>query len=308
MKTLLQILSVFTLATFSINAIAQTEWAPVGAVWYYDYHGGWGEYESYVTMTSTGDTTIQGISCRKLDFKGPGVGPQFEYNTTYYTYESNDIVWLFDGSNFRLLYDFNAEAGNSWEAFSPSAIWQCDDSITNVVVDSIGYETINGVNLKYLMVNTPEPEWGFNNCYSYDETKILQKIGSLDFMFPQMTCGADMPMVCQLRCYEDNQIGFYSTGIADSCTYERGVGIKKIPYDDNISVFPNPVIDNTFIELQDISGNCTVKLMTPEGKTLFQKELTQKKSFIPMSHLPKGLYFLVFNINSTVSPRKVIKL
>lgn len=305
---------IFTFLVLGINLFsnAQTTWAPVGAIWHYEYHGGWGEYISYITLEATKDTVILGKDCRKLEQRGPGSNPDQWTSDNYFTYESNDTAWMFDGTEFRMLFDFGANEGESWEAYGPSFGGICIDSLTTVNIDSIGNETINGVELKYLKASTPEPGWGFNNCSDWEENhKIIQKIGPMEFLFPQETCGADMPTVCFLRCYEDDEIGFYTTGIADSCTYEHGVGIEEIEVDNRIQLYPNPVTDDLVIELKDIDSKvstCNVQIKDTFGNTIKVLELTQKVNTIPISGLNAGVYLFTFVYDNFRSTRKVIKL
>ncbi len=311
MKPKLLITAFFVLG-INLLSSAQTTWAPVGAIWHYEYHGGWGEYISYITIEATKDTVILGKECRKLEQRGPGSMPDQWTSEDYFTYESNDTVWMFDGTSFRMLYDFGAEAGDSWEAYGPSLWNMCEDSLTNVIVDSTGYETINGITLRYLKASTPEDGWGFNNCYSWEEKhKILKKIGSLEFLFPQLTCGADMPTVCSLRCYKDDEIGFFTTGIADSCTYEHGVGIEEIAIDNRIQLYPNPVTESIVIELKDNQSSvftCSVQINDPFGKTVNELLLNQKINTISLSALKSGVYLFTFIYDNYRSTRKVIKL
>lgn len=125
-------------------------WAPEGAVWHYTYYsGGWGIYVSYMTMTVIGDTLIDGRNCSILNLVGPGDSIPY-YNALYYTYQSNDTVFLYDGTQFRMLYNFNVVPGDSFETYTPHDIGLCwgEDPTTQVVVDGVGYELVNGVNLK----------------------------------------------------------------------------------------------------------------------------------------------------------------
>ncbi|HLN52440.1 MAG TPA: T9SS type A sorting domain-containing protein [Lentimicrobium sp.] len=311
MKTRLLITAILTFGFYSFS-FAQNTWAPIGAIWHYDYHGGWGEYISYITIEATKDTVIQGIQCTKLEQRGPGSNPDQWTSDNYFTYESNDTVWFFDGTSFRMLYDFGATVNESWEAYGPS-LWNiCEDSLTTVMVDSIGYETINGFSLRYLKASTPESSWGFNNCSDWEENhKILEKIGSFEFLLPQMICGADFPGICNLRCYEDSEIGFFSTGIADSCTYERGVGIPEIGFDNNIKIFPNPVTEELTIEFPESSStinNCSIQIRNVDGIVIKELQLKQNTKNIIFSDLKPGVYLIIFTYNNISSISKMVKL
>ena len=311
MKTKIIILTILLLRIHSIS-YAQTTWAPVGAVQHYEFRSGWGQYVSYVTIESTKDTIIQGIECRKLEQKGPGTQPDHWTSETFFTYESNDTVYLFDGTSFRVLYNFGAETNESWEAYGPiSKLSVCDDSLTTVLVDSTGFQTINGQELKYLRVNTPEESWGFSFCNSLDETHdILQKIGSLEYLVPQKVCGIDLPTICYLRCYEDSEIGFYSTGIANTCDYETGVGITEVGFDDQVKVYPNPMMSDLNIELTDINrlGEYTLQIRNVQGSVVKLVKLNRNKENINIEDLNHGVYIVMITVDNTTTKRKIVKL
>lgn len=284
-------------------------WAPEGAEWYYTYYsGGWGIYESYMKMSVVGDTVIQNKLCSVLNLVGPGDSIPY-YNEYYYTYQEDNNVFLYDGAQFRLLYDFNVQPGDSFESYGPQDIGLCwDDSTTMVVVDSVGFEEVNGINLKYLIVHTPEFNWGFQNCSEWVETyKIYQTIGSLGYMFPARICGADGPAVCALRCYEDSLFGFYTTNVADSCTYEYGVGIEEIDYSDLVKVYPNPVTDHFTIELKESYNNAELSIYSIEGRLIREIELTSDITTIDFSQAEKGCYILRFILEGHSFQGRIVK-
>lgn len=287
---------------------AQNTWAPVGATWKYTYYSsGWGIYISYLTMTSIGDTTIQGKECRVLNLTGPVSDPFI--NEFFYTYESNDTVWLYDGNNFKVLYNFNLQPGNHFISYGPQLFDICSANETSVKVDSIGLEMMNGYNLKYQIVSMDEWMWGFQNCNLFEPFyKIYEKIGCIKYMFPQFMCAVDIPGVCELRCYEDDEIGFIDFGIYDSCNYEYGVGVKNINSDNFIMIFPNPATEYLDIELGDIKNDCTLELFNSRAQSIKTYKLNQLQTRINISDLPKGIYILKFENNNQIHRSKMLKM
>lgn len=287
----------------------QSSWAPEGAVWHYTYYsGGWGIYISFMTMTSIGDTVIQGKECSTLNLVGPGDSIPY-HNEFYYTYQNNDTVFLYDGTQFRVLYNFNLLPGDSFESYGPQTIGLCwDDSTTLVVVDSVGYETINEVDLKYMVVHTPENDWGFQNCTNWMESyKIYQTIGCLGYMFPAKICGADGESVCALRCYEDPVFGFYATNAADSCTYEYGVGVEEIDYSNLVKVYPNPVTDQFTIELQAGKSKAELSVYSVDGRLVKHIKLANETTLVNFSEAEKGCYILRFELDGKVFQGRIVK-
>lgn len=287
---------------------AQNTWAPEGAVWHYSYHSGWGQYTSYMTMSSIGDTLIQGKNCSVLNLVGPGDSLP-DYNETYYTYEQNDTVWLFDGTHFRVLYNFNVNPNDTFESYGHRLFPMCYDSTTTVIVDSVNYETVNGVLLKYMIVRTPEQSWGFSSCYNGTESfKIYQKIGCLSYMFPHEICATDLGGVCDLRCYEDAIFGFWTSGQYDSCTYEDGVGVNEIDQNRIIKVYPNPISDYVSIDMVENFITAQLEIYSFDGRILKTIKLEAGHTVLNLSDLKSGCYFLKFDIDHKFFQSRIIKL
>lgn len=89
----------------------------------------------------------------------------------------------------------------------------------NVSIDSISPIVINGKSLKRLHV----PYYLLTEEYPYSYNSIIiEKIGDIQYMFnyyPSASVACDGNYSAGLRCYQDSELGFYSTGIADSCDY-----------------------------------------------------------------------------------------
>jgi len=284
----------------------QSEWAPIGAKWTYDYPFSYGNALSYITIESVSDTIIQGISCKVL--KQTCV-VDASLNRDFYTYGYQDSVWLFDGSIFRLLYDFRAETGNTWEIYGPNfyGVGSICDTLTNAKVDSTGIEEINGNNYNYLFVSFQEFEWQFSLCNSFGN-KISAKFGSYGYMFPLQICMIDAPYPCELRCYEDPEFGHYQITTYDSCTYEHGVGVKEIDQSSSIKVFPNPISDYMSIDMVENFTTAQLEIYSFDGRILKNIQLEAGHTVLNLSDLKSGCYFLKFNVDHKFSQSRIIKL
>lgn len=303
MKTHFLIPFLSLLSICSLKLSAQMEWAPVGAKWHYELPYNYGNAETYLKIESIGDTVINGISCKILEqvcVRDPYL------NREYYTYKSNDIVWVYDGDEFRVLYDFTVQPQGEWTAYGPSLYHTCD-TVTNLVVEFEGYEEILGTSYRYVIVTLPEFGWSFSICGS-EQTKISEKFGSYGYMFPQDICVIDAPYPCFLRCYEDSEFGFYSTGVSDSCTYEYGVGIKELQLANNIKVGPNPVSGILNIELIGLVDKSVFWIYSSTGKLIFNAAITDNYTKIDMSTFSKGNYILKIYHEGNFSAGKIIKL
>ena len=90
-----------------------SSFAQQGAEWYFDVFNPWGTHPEYERFFVDGDTIIQGHQCSIINqnFVDTGhEGGEFVYE------EDNKVYWFNPTTNaFSTLYDFDAEAGESWD-------------------------------------------------------------------------------------------------------------------------------------------------------------------------------------------------
>ena len=83
-----------------------------------------------------------------------------------------------------------------------------------ISVDSISIININGIDLKVLYVTYFKLNENMHEVYS---SRIIEKIGDIQYMFnwfPWSSIACDVNYTNGLRCYEDQNIGFYSNTLA----------------------------------------------------------------------------------------------
>jgi hypothetical protein len=290
------------LLIISSSLIKAQVWAPSGATWHYDWAAMW--YLGYVKIHYTGDTVVDGKSCKILKKE------RFTYDWVHYvysndligyeyTYVENNIVYYYRNNHFFKLYDFNSTAGGSWEISGWGG--SLCDSVGSVVVDSTGMTTINSVLLKYLKV-TP----GQNSYWAFSSDTIIERIGSLGYMFPEPTCVADLYEGGSLRCYYDDLFGLYERGSAPACDYITGLAdnykeqfyfnVYPVPTTSSITLeFTKPVNGNYLIEIFDIFGNSLKKITTSKVKLI-----------LGLEDFKSGIYFISVTDPSGFKLRKKI--
>jgi hypothetical protein len=284
------------------------EFAPIGSEWHYTERFAFSGDVDYLVIKSVKDTLIKERQCKQLDCDRLCWNPS---GTQYANYK-NDSLFFYDSKldSFQLISDFNAQKGDSW----PILIEDWDKTIdtVRVIVDSTSSIDINGNDLRVLFVNYHLIDYNDVSLVQdyYYPSKIIELIGDTDyfFNFPNETglmCDANRSG--GLRCYEDSNIGFYTTGIADSCTYTyKWTGIESISFDKNINVFPNPTdgiihFDNSFG-----LGN-SAEIYNLDGKIILTKSL-DSDSFLDLTDLPNGVYILILKSEGRVSGfSKIIK-
>ena len=202
MKKLVLILAI--LLAFALNGVAQPgSFAPQGAEWYFDVFNPWGMHHEYALFSVDGDTIIQGHHCSIITQNFVETGPGHEYGEFVYQ-EGNKVYWFNPTTNdFTTLYDFDAEAGDSWYY----EVGSCSHLVT---VDSVGSVTWDG--------HTYRTQWVKFNEYQNHPAfrgKIIEGIGYEKGLFPSVwTCNGDIlydaSEIEYLRCYvEDGDILYH---------------------------------------------------------------------------------------------------
>ncbi|MEI6899259.1 MAG: T9SS type A sorting domain-containing protein [Bacteroidota bacterium] len=288
-----------------VHFIQAQVWAPTGATWHYDYAQMW--VNGYVKIQYTGDTTIAGKVCKILKKE------LYTYNymsNTYssgvlgyeYTYMENSVVYYRRFGNFFKLYDFNATASNTWTV----AGWDppvCDSTGT-LVVDSTGMTSINGFSLKTLYTSqAPNNYWGFG---SYE---VIERIGSLGYMFPEPTCVVDISEGGPLRCYYDNTFGLYQrAGFPPACDYITGIDPVQ-SRDQMVKTYPIPTSSSITIDFSTMRKEIrNIELSDLLGNRLKMMHTEKQKVVMNVVDLKDGIYFIKISNDSGESQvRKIFK-
>lgn len=251
MKNLYKFLLLFVLLSGSLQVNAQY-FALQGSTWHYKnvvvvWPGPAGSVvEDYVSITASGDTTIEGHLCKKLNLnQTPGCLGNQNMKFTYY---SNDTVYFYDQelNTYQTLYHFSAAVNDTWDIRVPDNFGE--DTIS-VRIDSVDIVNINGIDLKrqYVTYTTH-----FTDIQDFEyQSVVIERIGDLHYLFniyPEWYYTCDASVITGLRCFEDNNVTQYSTGISPSCTYIAYLGTNELAA-QHINIFPNPSSD--FIEIHN---------------------------------------------------------
>ncbi len=309
MKRIIILAGLLSALSFTSNAQTTSDWAPVGATWYYTETFFWPipMIEDYLMIQSVGDTVIQGLSCRKLTKRHTIVcsdRPQVEY-----MYSEGQQVYFFDSAfnGFQMLYDFGAVPGDSWSIRLKDPNDPLDEDTLVVTVDSTDMATINGLPLNrlyvtYLFLNETIPNYSYNSV-------LIDRIGDTWYMFnymPELGFVCDANMSQGLRCYEDSVVGHYETGIADSCTYIEFYDAVAENSGGTLRVHPNPVTHFLFLETS-LSGNKTILVSDLQGRVLMRMETASNPVSLDLSDLPPQVYILRLKNGEHILHTRIIK-
>lgn len=304
---------ILTLFLFpNILAYSQKAFAPIGAKWYYRSIESMNPpNEGYVLIESIGDTILGNKSARILkkrqfQTKGSIVDWGFEF-----LHIDGEKVYRWGNGNYYLLYDFTAEKDTSWLIYSRDPNPCYTDSLGRVRVDSTGVRTINNIVLKSIFLSPDD-----TSCWTLG-TEILQKLGSLHYLFPDYNNICDIMdypgLVSGLRCYEDPEIGLYKVGNCSCDSLIRYVGINSLSTVADISVYPVPVENIVQIKLNNTMYShfeFEVSLIDQTGRLLFRNRFKGSEAQIDLSSYENGIYLITINkpnTNTKLFSREIIK-
>ena len=265
------------------------EWSPIGAEWYYDITYAWSGDINYHRIYCDSIHEINGTDCKRvvIDYRACNN----YYNENLYTYENEDTIFFynFDIDSFQILYDFNAQPGDEWVMYIKNEF-----TFQKIIahVDSISTIDINSYNLPVLYMTYTyyhDVGNGLELLYNYNST-IIKNLGDLYFLINIIHPGnivCDKDKIFNLRCYQDPEIGFYSTGHRDSCDYTyKWTNIEEYPI-SSLRIYPNPVADYLYLK-NDSGSNFRYYLYDTNGQLMLRGVNTR----IDLRFLHSGLYFI----------------
>lgn len=300
-----KILWLSIILAISFNLSSQ-DFAPIGAEWHYTEKFVFSGNINYLKISSIEDTLIQGKNCKKLlkeEILECSTRPHIEY---VYSEDSVIYYWDNDFNEFQKLYDFKTQTEN-W--IIKIKDWDNDIDSLLIVVDSTSYTTINEIQLKVLHVTYygiyDDPLLNF-----YYNSEIVEKIGDLSYLFnlfPESYLTCDLNYSEGLRCYEDSDFGFYSTGIADSCTYTYDwINIDKNRSKESINIFPNPTTGQMQIKI-DSDKPILLEVFDIRGNSIYSTEF-ESEIQIDLTDQPNGVYILKLkSYDLIIREKKIIK-
>ncbi|MDD3978462.1 MAG: T9SS type A sorting domain-containing protein [Methanomicrobium sp.] len=308
-----------------------SQWAPIGAKWYYDHTSGAPQY--LTVIESINDTLVLNKQCKVLKTYtiyvlgiSPGI---YQWDTLYcplqYTYYDSSKVYLYDNilNDFYILYDFNAAAGDTITVKDSLFQGYCPDNFPGNLfqykVDSISDTTINGINLKKQIVTTTQnSDWFITDPYSPQGYYpiIIERIGAFKYLF-----GAGSFVegsISHLRCYEDSSISYHAPDWPDTLAcdylYTLITNIKKIKDNNLITIFPNPAFDMVNISLssQDINTIYHLEIYDCFGNLIRKTELDKSNENsnynFNVHSLSAGIYLIRVNTSCGFFESKFIKI
>lgn len=313
------------LSLLILQAAAQT-WCPPGAAWHFRRGGPMGNFTNCdLDMVYTGDTTVLGISSKKLVatlfgqifYSGPASGIYTQHFRTYITYQANGVLFLYNSDNARFdtVVNFKASIGDRW--LRPGAGVNANSDCTSrwaFTVTDTAHITINGFSLRKITVTNPST---INSAYTYTNVFVermlfTSSVSIKDYdLFPtycetnsQVT---DTPETI-FRCYEDNSFPTYNASNEACKNFFTGIATVANSR-TNFVVYPNPAADAITIDLP-ATGRYELKLSNLLGQSQQLAYTTAGSDGLKagLGNVEPGIYLLqVYEGGRLLGSEKLVK-
>jgi len=312
---LISIKIVFFLIAFVAENLlnAQTEFAPIGAEWYYSEPYGSSnlhQSQNYILFCVTGDTVINHRTAKIIDLKFNGLTPL----CTEFISQSGDTVLYYNTSTeqFHVLYNFSANISDTIivhnQSFKPNcgALFNLCDTVQNFKYKILNIDSvlISGKWLKRQAIEmlTYGDYWSFG-IENGQPNYIIEGIGSLIYFFGRANVIFPEMEIPLLRCYNAGDIYYHNNLWINECSHITSINDYQKEF---IRIVPNPA--RNFIEIRNISNYsiASIQIYSTLNKLVYENHVEQ--SMINISSFPKGIYLLkIFYINNTFLTLKFIK-
>lgn len=277
--------------------VAQGPFAPRGAEWWYNLYDPWADkltgFPTYMSARGTAD--IQGQLCRQLTV--------IEVDFTYglYIYSQHDSVFIYDdwgGNGWRLLYDYSAKPGDTWEIPAVGAGLTGGETKTMTVrVDSVGMVTFCSQPLRawYISYDTTQFRWG---------NRIVEWAGNTFSLMPCLV-PTNSYIQAPLRCYSDK------VRTCKAAPYRCDTIWASVREQDDAawSLLPNPTDDLLKVEVTDWqTGDGMVQVYSLISGRLEQSVRLPESGQVQISlrMLPAGNYIAILRDKGRIVGRKKV--
>jgi len=302
-----RLLAVLTTVLCSTASFAQI-WTGTNPVWHYNYTNG--DEEGYIKIEQTGTSVIEGKSCQELTaikhkFSATGLNGAVEHTEIpyglNYVYASNDTVYYYQDSVFRVLYKFAPAFASSWLVglTDPAEFAsQCNDTsyTTAIAITTVnlGTETAASVQLSSNLGSELQLYGQTNSHFGAMESYLFPLRRSCD---PNFVGSYD---TITFKCFEDDVLTYNPSGT--DCEYLlTQLGIDR-HQQLQLSVYPNPAAGS--LNVQVTEGAYHYRIVSVTGEVVAENKLISNgEATISTDRLDKGSYFLELSDGSSVQGR-----
>lgn len=313
-KTISTILLIFIIISFA-QSQTNIDWNAPNATWVYSMISM--SSVEYYKLQQVGDTIIANQDVKKIDVWNISfysthpvvLGRHDKYVRSEYMYESNDSIFRYQDSTFVLLYDFGAQAGESWIVHGNDnhICHQFANADTDtIMVEENTIEQYENYNLETMTISDGG-NWSLGS-------EVIKGIGSLKTPFPQsVNCNGiidgGVGYYQWLSCYHNSEAGFINNlagGGGDFC-FDLITDNDNVISTDVPIFFPNPTPSIIYFSNKYKDKNFKLKIFDVYGK--LHLTIPNASDNIDIKHLPRGIYFVnIFDEKGLFFTEQIIKM
>lgn len=279
-----------------------SDFAPEGAEWYYDEIHRPTPRSNYYRLISEGDTIVEHRQAKLIKyFFGNHRGEERNEQGDYVVYGEEEQVYLYDGEDYVMLYDFASTADTLTSHVNASPLYivgepDPDESkFFKIGVSTRAIIPIDGEMKKQVFVSQIQPEDINDPCYDFQEY-LLEDIGSVNVSPFGESCGKLLGgFYGKLRCYSDDEIMYmHQTKSCDTVYIPTAINnITELGF----RASPNPSIGT--IEISGSQGGA-VQIYDLLGKEVEQHKKAAERN-ISITLKPGSYILLISNQNGSQS-------
>lgn len=297
-----QAFTILILLAFLPFYSAAQQWAAPGTEWNFIqriiFHG-----DIPTTVKVVDEYLLDNILVTELEITNhlgcSAVGHQI---LTYSTLDGKVYFKEPSDANFKILYDFHAEVGESWSI--PFTYGQFQETVT-YTVEEISIVDVQGSPRRQLHCNV---SFEIGILESPSEALIVEGVGDLHYLFPWQSAVCTEGFIIALCSYVDEEIGTYRPNPNLECI--TGVSVNEIADLNFFEVSPNPVREVLNIRVPESAPALVpFTIFDLQGKVVHQGQLNSNGLFqLTVAEWTPGLYFVKSNIGENIQVSKFMKL
>lgn len=285
---------------------------PTGAKWHYNltptsYSP---KINEYIILEAIKDTIVQDSTCKKISVNYYNSNNEIISLGDEYLKIANEKVYNYHHGNFFLLYDFSKNIGDTIELqlgcnstlFSRNEGYEDPIGfVKHKVIDKDSIE-ISGKKHLYITYQNLDGNLGSTTMSG----KIIQGIGSIDFLFGQystvLTWGED-DVYGPLRCFNSSLLSFQQGTIScDSIT-----GVDEVDdLNTALKIFPVPINETLTVSMNDGIIK-EILIYNYLGEIVFSSDYNSSSININVNQFVKGIYVLKIKTNNNLTFKKIFK-
>lgn len=274
----------------SFQALAQSPWPEKGTKWW--YYGGDPLYgPRQMILEAVGEELYQGQISQKIERTDVDFNGNATLTGAFYTYIQNDSVFFYSDvwEEYILVFDYTAAEGDTIILKNPTTRSGPDSIFTNLV-----YKTDS---LEHCEVGYKVKSWAVEHQRGFSEYQevLMQEyfINPFDLYTWYGFGDADK----YLRCFEDGSHEIDCSAYfnyEDEPCYGRPSSLGENGLITNISFYPNPVIDQIWVNIPGEFKNLPYKITDLCGREVLGGEIDFHYQKINLHVLQPGSYYLHF--------------